>query len=166
MVVSVETFLVVSLTLAVFSAVVALGSSLVLGIGFERLRSAFEVVRKQTGFFSDAIHKLEEQVTEVGTQTNNFTASVAKLEQKVDIVDKQTSYFSNAIHKLDQKIEAIETVAEKLEEKTDAINPSDVLSIPSDFIIPAGYKEATASGQSLHASTWFTDSKLGTTSFH
>lgn len=166
MIVSEEMFLVVSLTLAVFSAVVALGSSLVLGIGFERLRSAFEVVRRQTGFFSDAIHKLEEKVTEVGTQTDNFTASVSKLERKVEIVDKQTGYFSDAINKLDQKIESIEVVAEKLDEKKETIDVTDVISIPSDFIIPSGFANAPVGGNALHASTWFTDSKLGTTSFH
>ncbi|MCB9978995.1 MAG: hypothetical protein H6862_05280 [Rhodospirillales bacterium] len=67
--ISVETLLVISLVLAVFSAVVALGTSLVLGAGFERLRagfdnlrSGFEIIAKQTGFFSDAIHKLDMKV--------------------------------------------------------------------------------------------------------
>lgn len=60
--VSVETYLVVALAFAVFSAVTAIGSSLVLGIGFERLRAGFEVVRKQTGYFSDAIFTLEKRV--------------------------------------------------------------------------------------------------------
>ncbi len=62
--VSVETYLVVALAFAVFSAVTAIGSSLVLGIGFERLRAGFEVVRKQTGYFSDAIFTLEKRVDE------------------------------------------------------------------------------------------------------
>lgn len=60
--VSVETYLVVALAFAVFSAVTAIGSSLVLGIGFERLRAGFEIVRKQTGYFSDAIFTLEKRV--------------------------------------------------------------------------------------------------------
>jgi hypothetical protein len=62
--VSVETYLVVALAFAVFSAVTAIGSSLVLGIGFERLRAGFEIVRKQTGYFSDAIFTLEKRVDE------------------------------------------------------------------------------------------------------
>lgn len=62
--VSAETYLVVALAFAVFSAVTAIGSSLVLGIGFERLRAGFEVVRKQTGYFSDAIFTLEKRVDE------------------------------------------------------------------------------------------------------
>ena len=60
--VSVETYLVVALAFAVFSAVTAIGSSLVLGIGFERLRAGFEVVRKQSAYFSDAIFTLEKRV--------------------------------------------------------------------------------------------------------
>lgn len=62
--VSVETYLVVALAFAVFSAVTAIGSSLVLGIGFERLRAGFEIVRKQTGYFSDSIFTLEKRVDE------------------------------------------------------------------------------------------------------
>ena len=55
--------------MAVFSAVAAVGTSIVLGAGFERLRTGFEVIRKQTGFFSDAIHKLEEKMDVVDEQT-------------------------------------------------------------------------------------------------
>ncbi|MCB9983387.1 MAG: hypothetical protein H6861_06920 [Rhodospirillales bacterium] len=140
MTLDVETIVAVSLMMAVFSAVAAVGTSLVLGAGFERLRNGFEVVRKQTGFFSDAIHKLEQKVEVVDQQTNKFSASitaldakvtnvgeqanifsdvVAKLDQKVQIVDKQTGFFSDALHKLEKKVELSnqheEIVAEKLE---------------------------------------------------
>lgn len=64
MTLSVETLLVVTLALAVFSAITALGGSLVFGIGYERLSSGFEIVRKQTAYFSDAIFKLEKRVSE------------------------------------------------------------------------------------------------------
>jgi hypothetical protein len=59
---NVETCLVVALAFAVFAAVSAIGSSLVLGIGFERLRASFEVVKKQSGYFSDAIFRLDHRV--------------------------------------------------------------------------------------------------------
>ncbi len=136
----VETIVAVSLMMAVFSAVAAIGSSIVLGAGFERLRTGFEVIRKQTGFFSDAIHKLEQKVTEVDRQTGQFTHSIQTLEakvtnvadqanifsetiqtfeKKVDIVDKQAGFFSNALHKLEKQIETAskheEIVAEKLQ---------------------------------------------------
>jgi chromosome segregation ATPase len=130
--------------MAVFSAVAAVGTSLVLGAGFERLRNGFEVVRKQTGFFSDAIHKLEEKVDIVDQQTNKFSASinaldakvtnvgeqanifsdtVASLEKKVGVVDSQTGFFSDALHKLEKKVELSnqheEIVAEKLEKSAE-----------------------------------------------
>ncbi len=57
-----ETYLVVALAFAVFSAITAIGSALVLGVGFERLRAGFEIVRKQTAYFSDAIFSLEKRV--------------------------------------------------------------------------------------------------------
>ncbi len=145
MTLEVETIVAVAVMMAVFSAVAAIGSSLVLGAGYERLRAGFEVVRKQTGFFSDAIHKLEEKmevvdkqtgkfsqsieimeakVNNVGEQANAFTASVQKLENKVDVVDKQTGFFSDAIHKLEEKINKVDVhegiIAERLEQNADA----------------------------------------------
>ena len=141
----VETIVAVSIMMAVFSAVAAIGSSIVLGVGFERLRSGFEVIRKQTGFFSDAIHKLEEKmevvdeqtnkfsksievmeskVSNVGDQANIFSGSIEKLEKKVDIVDKQAGFFGNALHRLEEKVEKTndheEMVAERLEQNADA----------------------------------------------
>ena len=56
MTMEVETIVAVSLMMAVFSAIAAIGTSVVLGAGFERLRSGFEVIRKQTGFFLSLIH--------------------------------------------------------------------------------------------------------------
>ncbi len=62
MTITLETYLLVSLAFAVFAAVVAVGSSLVLGASFERLKISFEVISKQTGFFSDAIFRMEHRV--------------------------------------------------------------------------------------------------------
>lgn len=145
----VETVVAVSLMMAVFSAVAAVGTSIVLGAGFERLRTGFEVVRKQTGFFSDAIHKLEqkveivdgqansfgnsihtleEKVLNVGEQANAFSSSMQKLEKKVDIVDKQTGFFSDAIHKLEQKVEATNAHEEIVSEKLKRGAENDLIS--------------------------------------
>ncbi len=130
MTLNVETIVAVSLMMAVFSAVAAVGTSLVLGAGFERLRNGFEIIRKQSGFFSDAIHKLEQKVEvvdqqtsrfsdsitkldakvqNVGEQASAFTSSLSKLEQKIDIVDRQAGFFSDALHQLEQKVEIVET---------------------------------------------------------
>ncbi len=144
MTLEVETIVAVSLMMAVFSAVAAVGTSIVLGAGFERLRSGFEVIRKQTGFFSDAIHKLEEKVeivdkqagnfsqsihqleakvTNVGDQANAFSDSMSKMEKKVEVVDKTTGFFSQAIHKLEKQIDTAQAhgdvVAEKIERHAD-----------------------------------------------
>ncbi len=128
MTLEVETVVAVSLLMAVFSAVAAVGTSIVLGVGFERLRSGFEVVRKQTGFFSDIINKLEKKVEKVdeqtdlfsnsinelqakvvnvGEQANLFAGSMQNLERKVEVVDRQAGFFSDALHKLEQQVEAI-----------------------------------------------------------
>jgi chromosome segregation ATPase len=145
MTLEVETIVAVSLMMAVFSAVAAVGTSIVLGAGFERLRAGFDVVRRQTGFFSDAINKLEKKVEQVDEQTGQFSHNITKLEAKVagvgeqanafsdsikdlkgkvEIVDKQTGFFSEALHKLERKVEATDAhekiIAEKLEESADS----------------------------------------------
>lgn len=150
MTLEVETVVAVSVMMAVFSAVAAIGTSIVLGAGFERLRSGFEVIRKQTGFFSDAIHKLEEKmevvdeqtgnfshamqvmeqkVSNVGEQANAFSANIQKLEKKVDIVDKQSGFFGDAIHRLEQKVEAVDQHEEILKEKIEKHADADLISV-------------------------------------
>lgn len=149
MTLEVETIVAVSLMMAVFSAVAAVGTSLVLGAGFERLRAGFEIVSRQTGFFSDAIHKLEKKVEVVDEQTNSFSRSinaldakvanvgeqanifsdtVSKLEKKVEIVDKQTGFFSNAIHKLEQQIETVDAHEQIVSEKMKRNAETDLIS--------------------------------------
>ena len=148
--VEVETIVAVSVMMAVFSAVAAVGTSIVLGAGFERLRSGFEVIRKQTGFFSDAIHQLEEKmdvvddqtgkfsraievmeqkVTNVGDQANAFNGSIEKLEQKVDIVDKQAGFFGDAIHRLEVKVDHVDAHEEVLAERIEQHADSEVISV-------------------------------------
>ena len=149
MTLEVETIVAVSLMMAVFSAVAAVGTSLVLGAGFERLRSGFEIIRKQTGFFSDAIHKLEQKVeivdeqtshftqsiskleakvSNVGDQANAFSASVQTLEKQVEFVNKQTGFFSTAIHELEQKIETLDTHEQIVSEKIRKHAETDLIS--------------------------------------
>ncbi len=149
MTMEVETIVAVSLMMAVFSAVAAVGTSIVLGAGFERLRSGFEVIRKQTGFFSDAIHKLElkveevdaqassftqsmhqmeQKVSNVGEQANAFSSSIQSLEKKVEVVDKQTGFFAQAIQKLDKKIDTVDAHEEIVSEKLRAGAQNDLIS--------------------------------------
>lgn len=149
MTLEVETVVAVSLMMAVFSAVAAVGTSIVLGAGFERLRSGFEVIRKQSGFFSDAIHKLEQKVEIVDQQTNHFTEAmtqldakvanvgdqanlfsdtIGKLEKKVEVVDKQTGFFSEALYKLEQKVDLTEGHEKILAEKIEKHAGTDLIS--------------------------------------
>ena len=81
--ISVDTLLVVALMMAVFAAVTTLGTSLILGVGFERLRNGLEILKKQSGFFSDAIHKLD---------------------TRADTLEKQGTYFFQTLHGLEKKI--------------------------------------------------------------
>jgi archaellum component FlaC len=149
MTLEVETIVAVSIMMAVFSAVAAVGTSLVLGAGFERLRNGFEVIRKQTGFFSDAIHKLEQKVEyvdkqalrfgesmnhldvkvqNVGEQANLFSESMQKLEKKVEIVDKQTGFFTDALHRLEQKVEATDAIEKIVSDKIEHYSDTGLIS--------------------------------------
>ena len=149
MTMEVETVVAVSLMMAVFSAIAAIGTSVVLGAGFERLRSGFEVIRKQTGFFSDAIHQLEqkdevvdqqassfsqsihlmeEKVNGVGKQANLFTSTVQGLEKKVEVVNKQTGFFSDAIHQLEQKVDTMNAHEQVVSEKMEEAAGNDLIS--------------------------------------
>lgn len=87
MTIDVGTYLVISLMFAVFAAVAAVGTSLVLGVGFERLRNGFEVVRKQTAFFSDAIHKLDLKTDELGQITRTLETRTSILDAKTDALE-------------------------------------------------------------------------------
>ena len=82
MTISVEALLVVSLMMAVFAAVSTVGTSLFLGAGFERLRSGFETIKKQTAFFSEQIHKLDQRVDTVEKQSGYFFQAITDLEQQ------------------------------------------------------------------------------------
>lgn len=148
--VDVETIVAISIMMAVFSAVAAIGSSLVLGAGFERLRAGMDVIKKQTGFFSDAIHRLEEKmevvdkqtgqvsrsievietkVQNVGEQANAFTKSVQNLERKVEIVDQQAGFFGDAIHKLENKVEKVSQHEDVISERLEANADAEVISV-------------------------------------
>lgn len=81
MMITIETCLVVSLAFAVFAAVTALGSSLVLGASFERLRAGFEILKGQTGFFSESLHKLDKRVDSVEKQSHYFFEELHKIEE-------------------------------------------------------------------------------------
>lgn len=113
--VSAEMYIVISLMFAVFAAVAAIGTSVVLGVGFERLRAGFEIVKKQTGFFADAIHKLDERTKEISAETAQVKKAVAGVSERVNKVEKTTSFFFESLNTLESQI--LKGQPAKVEEK-------------------------------------------------
>lgn len=93
MTVMMETCLIIALSFAVFSAVATVGASLALGIGYERLRAGFEVIRKQTGYFSDQIYRLDTRVEKLEKQDRPAPAEIAVTAQAEE-ADEKPAYLS------------------------------------------------------------------------
>lgn len=102
--VSAETYIVISLMFAVFAAVAAVGTSVVLGAGFERLRAGFEVVRKQSGFFADAIYKLDQRTQKLDEEHAKIKGTVTHLGERVDRVEKTATFLADGINSIEQRI--------------------------------------------------------------
>ncbi len=118
--IEVETVIAISVMMAVFSAVVAIGSSIILGAGFQRLRLGFEVMHKQTGFFSDAIYNLEDKMEVIGEQAGGFIRLVAVAEQDnystspIVISSKKTEIHTNTSVITIGKTEALSSDTDQL----------------------------------------------------
>ena len=102
--VSAETYIVISLMFAVFAAVAAVGTSVVLGAGFERLRAGFEIVRKQSGFFADAIYKLDQRTQKLDEEQAKIKGNVTHLGERVERVEKTATFLADGINSLEQRI--------------------------------------------------------------
>jgi len=125
--VSADMYIVISLMFAVFAAVAAVGTSVVLGAGYERLRAGFEIIRKQTGFFADAIHKLDERTKALGEETGAMKEAVSSLSVTVERVDKQTGFFSDAIQSIEQRMSPEQPKREEpVVEKDEPILPREM----------------------------------------
>ena len=104
MTVSAETYIVISLMFAVFAAVAAVGTSVVLGAGFERLRAGFDHIKRQSGFFADAIYKLDQRTQLLDEETAKLKSGFAGVHDRMDRVEKQTSFAIDAVGSLEQRI--------------------------------------------------------------
>ena len=89
---------------AVFAAVAAVGTSVVLGAGFERLRAGFEIVRKQSGFFADAIYKLDQRTQKLDEEQAKLKGNVTNLGERVERVEKTATFLADGINSLEQRI--------------------------------------------------------------
>ncbi len=92
-----ETCLIIALSFAVFSAVATVGASLALGIGFERLRAGYEVIRKQTGYFSDQIYRLDKRVETLERDDRPVSAEASSREVVVEDERPSTLTIDNAL---------------------------------------------------------------------
>lgn len=133
--VAAETYIVISLMFAVFAAVAAVGTSIVLGAGFERLRAGFEVVKGQTAFFADAIYKLDQRTETLGEQTAHLKEAVSGMSDKVERVDKQTGFFADAIQSLENRMPVESLVKEGVpaRDRDPAMAPSVMPAISEVF---------------------------------
>ncbi|PZQ47880.1 MAG: hypothetical protein DI551_02645 [Micavibrio aeruginosavorus] len=102
--ISPETYIVISLMFAVFAAVAAVGTSVVLGAGFERLRAGFEVVRKQSGFFADAIYKLDMRTQKSDEEISKLKSGVYSLGERIDRAEKTATFLVDGMNSLEQRI--------------------------------------------------------------
>lgn len=136
--ISVDTLLVVSLMMAVFAAVTTLGTSLILGVGFERLRNGVEVLKKQSGFFSD---------------------SLGQLDQRTEALEKQGSYFFQTIQSLETKMAEPPKAVAPPEKKEEVIAAPAAEDAP---ILVSANEAAGAQADSLLSSPGFTSEGNGT----
>ena len=132
--VSAETYVVVALAFAVFSAVTAIGSALILGIGYERLRSGLErvkeslgVVSKQSGFFANAIHGLDTRVKELDSKTETMYET-SKLER--ELAEGLVKHAENMMQEASHITRQITTKAPETKKAED-------LSLSADTLKPA-----------------------------
>lgn len=102
--VSAETYIVISLMFAVFAAVAAVGTSVVLGAGFERLRAGFDLVKRQSGFFSDAIYKLDQRTMKLNEETAKLKAGLTGMGERVDRAEKTATFLGDAINSIEARI--------------------------------------------------------------
>ncbi len=102
--VSVETYIVISLMFAVFAAFAAVGTSVVLGAGFERLRAGFDQVRRQSGFFADAIYKLDQRTKKLDEEAAKMKSNISSMDDRVNRVEKQTTFIADAVNSIEQRI--------------------------------------------------------------
>lgn len=102
--VSAETYIVISLMFAVFAAVAAVGTSVVLGAGFERLRAGFDQVKRQSGFFADAIYKLDQRTQKLDEETSKLKSGVYSMGERMERVEKTATFLADGINSLEQRI--------------------------------------------------------------
>ena len=144
---SAEMFIVVSLLLAVFAAISAVGTSIVLGVGYERLRAGFDTVKKQTAFFADAIHKLDNRSTELGREQDEMKKTIVTMDGRIEATEKQSGFFFSSLQSLESQILDGHTS----HHKPMPIEREEVMSVPDnmEWASTADTKQLLQSGQRI-----------------
>jgi hypothetical protein len=127
---------------AVFAAVAAVGSSMVLGAGFERLRAGFDLVRRQSGFFADAIHKLDQRTQKLDEETAKLKSGLVDAGDRIGRVEKQTIFLGDAITSIEHRIlqgtpvQAVEKPSIRMQDVAmPSLNiPKEDISMPKEWM--------------------------------
>tara|TARA_R110002124_G_scaffold64985_2_gene177854 strand:- start:672044 stop:672613 length:570 start_codon:yes stop_codon:yes gene_type:complete len=109
-----QTYMVVSLAFAVFAAITAVGGAIVLSIGFERMRNGFnkvkemvDVLNRQTGFFSTAIHTMEQRVEALDVRQGTLESQTVSSNERTDSMLRYAeTMVTQAKHEIKQEVRA------------------------------------------------------------
>jgi|TARA_R110002126_G_scaffold13118_3_gene56668 hypothetical protein len=120
-----QTYMVISLAFAVFAAIAAVGAAITLSVSFERLRSGFQkvkemvdVMNRQTGFFSTAIHNIEQKVEALDARQDVLeTKSVESNERTDSMLRYAETMVVQAKHEIKQEIQAAKEPDQALNDK-------------------------------------------------
>ncbi len=122
-----QTYMVISLAFAVFAAIAAVGAAITLSISFERLRNGFQkvkemvdVMNRQTGFFSTAIHNMEQKVEALDARQDVLeTKSVESNERTDSMLRYAETMVVQAKHEIKQEIQAAKEPDQALNQQHD-----------------------------------------------
>jgi hypothetical protein len=120
-----QTYMVISLAFAVFAAIAAVGAAITLSISFERMRNGFkrvkemvDVMNRQTGFFSTAIHNMEQKVEALDARQDVLeTKSVESNERTDSMLRYAETMVVQAKHEIKQEIQAAKEPEKTLNDK-------------------------------------------------
>lgn len=122
-----QTYMVISLAFAVFAAITAVGAAITLSIGFERMRNGFnkvkemvDVLNRQTGFFSTAIHNMEQKVEALDARQEVLETKTVESNERTDSMLRYAeTMVIQAKHEIKQELGTQDTLNPKEEPKTD-----------------------------------------------
>lgn len=124
-----QTYMVISLAFAVFAAITAVGAAITLSISFERMRNGFakvkemvDVLNRQTGFFSTAIHNIEQKVETLDARQEALATQTAESNERTDSMLRYAeTMVVQAKHEIKQEIQGSQTLNQAQETQYDSM---------------------------------------------